>query len=116
MVRNRRLVELSDLPSRHWVEKNCNPWAKEYFKKQLVGSKIEEGDKSVSVTDLSSFSGDVDLNQRKGKIITIYDIELKLKWTGETGDKKVTGTIHIPEFMHDTELDEIVVGPCHDGI
>lgn len=26
--------------------------------------------------------GDVDLNQRKGKIITIYDVTLKLGWQG----------------------------------
>lgn len=28
-------------------------------------------------------TGDVDLNQRKGKIITIYDVVLKLDWQGK---------------------------------
>ncbi len=93
----------------HWVEKNCNPWAKDYFTTKFVGTKAEEGEKSVSITELSSFSGDVDLNQRKGKIITIYDVEMKLKWSGNAAEKKVTGSIHIPEYMHDTEKDEIVV-------
>ena len=57
-------------------------------------------------------AGDVDLNQRKGKIITIFDLEMKLKWEGtmmlwgfayslgtNPEGKKAKGTIHIPEFM-----------------
>ncbi|KAI9244262.1 activator of Hsp90 ATPase [Helicostylum pulchrum] len=54
-------------------------------------------------------TGDVDLNQRKGKIITIYDVVLKLEWAGTLADgTEITGTIHVPEIAHDTDSDDYV--------
>ena len=71
--------------------------------------------------------GDCDVSQRKGKVITIFDVRLQLEYTGKVpvkpGDKKdgeeeaaqegdtkdVSGTITIPEVAHDTEEDEYVV-------
>ena len=83
----------------------------------------EEGPNSVSVKNLSSCEGDVDVSQRKGKIITLFDVKLvldiegcdpstdhKVNYSGATKeDEKVTGTITIPEVAHDTEEDEYVV-------
>jgi Activator of Hsp90 ATPase, N-terminal len=54
--------------------------------------------------------GDVDVSQRKGKVITLFDVKLQLEYSGETAEKEeVTGTITIPEVAHDTEEDEYVV-------
>jgi activator of HSP90 ATPase len=60
------------------------------------------------VDSVTSVTGDVDLNQRKGKVMHIYDIAINLKWSGQLNGKEVKGTIVIPEIMHDTELHEIV--------
>ena len=44
----------------------------------------EEGPNSVSVKNLSSCEGDVDVSQRKGKIITLFDVKLVLDIEGST--------------------------------
>ncbi|KAJ3396849.1 hypothetical protein HDU92_001683 [Lobulomyces angularis] len=94
----------------HWVDKNCLPWAKDYFRDSLVGISYESSLNGVKVEieKLSDFTGDCDLNQRKGKIITIFDFSMELGWKGTKGDTTATGRIKVPEYMHDTELDEIV--------
>ncbi|RKO89409.1 activator of Hsp90 ATPase [Blyttiomyces helicus] len=93
----------------HWVEKNCTPWAKEYLQNLLKNEAVEVAGTKVSVTDVSEVSGDVDLNQRKGKVITIYDVAVTMTWKGEDAEgRDAEGKILIPELMHDTELEEIV--------
>ncbi|KAK5692231.1 Co-chaperone, partial [Elasticomyces elasticus] len=53
--------------------------------------------------------GDVDVNQRKGKVITLFDVKVQLEYEGKTKDGElVTGTISIPEVAHDTEENEFV--------
>ncbi|KAJ3115499.1 hypothetical protein HDU96_000533 [Phlyctochytrium bullatum] len=122
----------------HWVEKNCFPWANEYIKERLVGLHAEDAAIKASITSLTSIQGDVDINQRKGKLITVYDIAFKLAWKGidelsrcvfdcslgEDGSgNDASGQIEVPEFMHDTEPEEIVFevtceggGPAKDKI
>ncbi|KAJ3288450.1 hypothetical protein HK104_008168 [Borealophlyctis nickersoniae] len=93
----------------HWVEKNCFPWAKKYVADQLVNQSAEDAGTKVSISELASMGGDVNINQRKGKIITVYDVEFSLKWTGEDANgNKASGKIVVPELMHDTEPEEIV--------
>jgi activator of HSP90 ATPase len=57
---------------------------------------------------MTELSGQVDLNQRKGKLITIFDFAVDLEWKGTFGDIVAEGKIMIPEYMHDSELDDIV--------
>ncbi|KAL3896313.1 MAG: hypothetical protein SGCHY_004152, partial [Lobulomycetales sp.] len=95
----------------HWVDKNCLPWTKTYFTERLTGLCYESADKSrVEVSKVCEVAGQVDLNQRKGKLITIYDFELELEWKGSSAasGESATGRIKIPEFMHDSELSDIV--------
>ncbi|KAI8364446.1 activator of Hsp90 ATPase [Blakeslea trispora] len=93
----------------HWVNKNCLKWAQNWFSEQLVGLEAERDGKKAAITKVVDCSGDVDLNQRKGKIITIYDVALKLNWEGTLADgTDVTGSINIPEIAHDTDSDDYV--------
>jgi activator of HSP90 ATPase len=92
----------------HWVEKNCLPWATDYLKTSLPGLQAESSSiGKVAVTAVSNVSGDVDLNQRKGRLLSIFDLELKLEWKGTHVDgTEAKGTLAIPEFMHDsTEIE-----------
>ena len=91
----------------HWVDKNCMPWTLNYFKK-LEEIHKSVNDTTVEVVEVTSVTGDCDLNQRKGQVIHIFDIELKLKWKAKVGESEGKGTILIPEFMHDTALNDIV--------
>ncbi|KAL1919857.1 uncharacterized protein VTP21DRAFT_1788 [Calcarisporiella thermophila] len=95
----------------HWTGKNCITWAKDYINRQLVGLEAATPDGHVIRTNRVDVDGDVDLNQRKGKLITIYDVAITISWAGEN----VNGKIKLPEFMHDTEMDELEVEvTCED--
>ncbi|OMJ08296.1 hypothetical protein AYI70_g11636 [Smittium culicis] len=99
----------------HWTEKNCAEWAKKYFARSLIDIKyIGKNKEIVKITSVESVTGDADLNQRKGKILTLYDLEIKLKWAGyldgdeEDKDKAIKGSLTIPEVAHDSEADDYV--------
>jgi activator of HSP90 ATPase len=110
----------------HWVNKDVRPWAQDWLSSELVGLKASKEDgTSAEVSKVLSVDGDCDVSQRKGKVITIFDVRLQLEYTGKVpvkgekvegeeatqeGDTKdVSGTITIPEVAHDTEEDEYVV-------
>ena len=95
----------------HWVNKDVREWSREYLDRTVVGTEASEGDNSAKISKISSMEGDIDVSQRKGKVITLFDVKLVLDYEGTTGedDEEVTGTITIPEVAHDTEEDEYVV-------
>lgn len=93
----------------HWVDKNCIDWTRNYFKEHLVGVTADEGNLSVSVNKVTSVEGDVEVCQRKGKVISLFDLKVVLAVEGYDKDddsKKVTGSITVPEVAYDTERDE----------
>lgn len=66
----------------HWVNKDVSGWAKEYLTKEVTSISAEEDGVSAQVDSLVSMDGDVDVSQRKGKVITIFDVKLKLEYKG----------------------------------
>jgi len=42
----------------------------------------EDGGVTAKVDKIISMDGDVDVNQRKGKVITIFDVKLVLEYSG----------------------------------
>ena len=66
----------------HWVNKDVGPWAKDYLDSQVKDVSAEEDGVSAKVTKLTSMDGDVDVSQRKGKVITIFDVSLRLEYEG----------------------------------
>lgn len=94
----------------HWVNKNCLEWGRNYLDKNLTTISAEDGDVSAKISKITSLEGDMDVSQRKGKVITLFDVVLKLEFEGKAGEVDgVTGTITVPEVAHDTEEDEYVV-------
>ncbi|KAM0806292.1 activator of Hsp90 ATPase [Usnea florida] len=93
----------------HWVNKDVREWARQYLENALVGTSAEQGDVSATVSKVVSIDGDVDVSQRKGKVITLFDVKLQLEYEGSAKDEEdVSGTITVPEVAHDTEEDEYV--------
>lgn len=87
----------------HWTNKDCFPWTKSYLSEKLIVS-VEKNGMMVSIVKLTSCSGDVDVAMRKGKIITIFDLEISLEFNGKIpGEIDVSGSITIPEVSHDNE-------------
>lgn len=93
----------------HWVNKDVAPWARSWFDENLTKVEVEDGEVKARISKVQSMDGDVDVSQRKGKVITIFDVKLVLEYSGSTpGEDDVSGTITVPEVAHDTEEDEYV--------
>ncbi|KAL8734681.1 MAG: hypothetical protein Q9166_001337 [cf. Caloplaca sp. 2 TL-2023] len=93
----------------HWVNKDTSEWARTYLDQNITGISASEKDVSAEITKVVSMDGDVDVSQRKGKVITLFDVKVQLEYEGTTKDEEdVSGTITIPEIAHDTEEDEYV--------
>ncbi|KAF9371098.1 hypothetical protein CPB97_002235 [Podila verticillata] len=101
--------DMKNVNNWHWVDKNCINWAKNYFETELSNVGTEANGTSVKTLAVTSVTGDVDVNQRKGKIITIFDVAITLTFEGTTADgTAVSGKIEIPEVAHDTDTDDYV--------
>lgn len=96
----------------HWVDKNTLPWSKDFFHDNLMDLTVVTADSKhkITLTSISNISGDSNVSQRKGKPICYYDLQLNfsIKITEFEGGKELcTGTLVIPEFMHDEEDFEV---------
>ncbi|KAJ2806910.1 Co-chaperone [Coemansia helicoidea] len=87
----------------HWKERNCLEWAKTYLNEQLVGVEAAADGITAKVVTVDAVTGDADLNIRKGRLLAIYDLEVKLAWKASRGDDEIAGQITIPEVAHDTD-------------
>ncbi|KAL1965055.1 hypothetical protein VTN77DRAFT_6115 [Rasamsonia byssochlamydoides] len=93
----------------HWVNKDVSAWTREYLQEKLSTISAEEDSVSAKIESVLSMDGDVDVSQRKGKVITLFDVKLQLEYEGKTKDgESVSGTITIPEVAHDTDPEEYV--------
>ncbi|KAF2866903.1 activator of Hsp90 ATPase [Massariosphaeria phaeospora] len=93
----------------HWVNKDVSGWAREYLDNELPAITAEQDGVTAKIDKVVSMDGDVDVSQRKGKVITLFDVQLKLEYSGKNKDgEETSGTITIPEVAHDTEEDEYV--------
>ncbi|KAF9887990.1 hypothetical protein FE257_009379 [Aspergillus nanangensis] len=93
----------------HWVNKDASGWAKDYLKENLCVLSVEDNGVTAKISSLLTMDGDVDVSQRKNKVITLFDVKLQLEYEGKNKDQgSVTGTITIPEVAYDTEEDEYV--------
>lgn len=93
----------------HWVDKNCISWSRDYFKEKLVGVSAQDENSNppvnVCVKEVKSIEGDVEVCQRKGKVISLFDVAVTLTFAGSAGEKEATGEISIPEVSYDSEED-----------
>lgn len=96
-------------PYRHWVEKNCVPWATNYFSENLPKIEILNDDYKITIKDLRSLTGDCDVTQRKGKVKCLFELKIEFNITiTKNGDneKEEEITIVLPEFEHDYDEDD----------
>ncbi|KAI0707943.1 activator of Hsp90 ATPase [Earliella scabrosa] len=91
----------------HWKNKTVTPWAKQWFDRELTSIRIGgEGSEEVAIERVVEIDGDVELGQRKSKLITIYDCKVVLNWKGTASDgTAVSGNLTIPEVSHENTLD-----------
>ncbi|CDK25234.1 unnamed protein product [Kuraishia capsulata CBS 1993] len=92
--------------SRHWVDKNCIGWAQNYFEENVVNVSGNTDGTTVTISKVNSLDGDVEVCQRKGKVISLFDLKANLGFVSSGKQQGVTGTIEVPEIAYDTESDE----------
>jgi activator of HSP90 ATPase len=63
----------------------------------------DEAGNSISVTKVSKMDGEVNWYNRKGKLFTLYDLQLGLDFSGKRGEDALTGTVKIADFEQDSE-------------
>lgn len=66
----------------HWVNKDAREWAQKYFNDKLTVLSASQGDVSAKIDKVLSVEGDVDVSQRKGKVITLFDVKVRLEFSG----------------------------------
>ena len=76
------LIMLHNPNNWHWVNKDASSWTKQYLEDNMKGIKAEESGVTAQLDKLISMDGDVDVNQRKGKVITIFDVKLVIEYSG----------------------------------
>ncbi|KAJ7106064.1 activator of Hsp90 ATPase [Mycena crocata] len=93
----------------HWKNKNVTRWGQEWFERELVTISIAGKDTEVvAISSVTEVDGDVELGQRKSKLITIYDCKVVCAWSGTASDgTEVKGTVTIPEVSHEITLDRL---------
>ncbi|KAF8136555.1 activator of Hsp90 ATPase [Boletus edulis] len=93
----------------HWKNKNVTQWAKAWFQEELTKISIQgDGGENIKVTSTSWEDGDVELGQRKSKLITIYDCKITVEWAGTASDgTEITSKVTIPEVSHEITLDRL---------
>ncbi len=66
----------------HWVNKDVSEWTRTYLEKDLTTISANEASVTAKVAKVISMDGDVDVSQRKGKVITLFDVKLQLEYEG----------------------------------
>ncbi|KAK9896653.1 activator of Hsp90 ATPase [Cystobasidium minutum MCA 4210] len=93
----------SGLKNWHWRSKNTQPWAVQWFKKNLGGLSTPK----TRVVDVRDIDGDCDLGMRKSKLVTIYDLKITSIWEGTLSDGTVVrGLLTAIEVSHDMDESE----------
>ncbi|KAJ3776765.1 activator of Hsp90 ATPase [Lentinula raphanica] len=93
----------------HWKNKNVTQWGRNWLTQELTALTVkgDSEEEELTITKITEFDGDVELGQRKSKLITIYDCKVNLEWSGKAKDgSEVTGRLDIPEVSHEITLDK----------
>lgn len=96
----------------HWTEKEASPWSRETFDTLFKGLIIEQASiGKVTIDSLGTIQGEACINNRKAKLIYIYDWDIELNWSGcvNGNDQIVKGLIRIPNLSDENEVHEIDV-------
>jgi len=94
----------------HWKEKDATAWSKDKLKSLL--SELKFGDETGNAMEVEEviFGDECEavINNRKQKLIFLYEFNITLKVTGYTFENdKVTGKVEIPNLEQQEGIDEV---------
>ncbi|CAD5224853.1 unnamed protein product [Bursaphelenchus okinawaensis] len=93
----------------HWVEKNATPWSKDRLTDLLIGREIEKGSVKVLLKEFKKIEGDATANNRKAKLIFLFDWVLEVKFVAHVAGSELeyNGVLEIPNLSDENEADEV---------
>uniref|UniRef100_A0AC34PY70 Activator of Hsp90 ATPase AHSA1-like N-terminal domain-containing protein n=1 Tax=Panagrolaimus sp. JU765 TaxID=591449 RepID=A0AC34PY70_9BILA len=95
----------------HWVEKNATLWSKDRLKDLFVGRSVDKGSMKIELTEFKKLEGEATANNRKAKLIFLYEWEFELKFKANVAgsDTVYDGVIEIPNLSDENDACEIDV-------
>lgn len=97
----------------HWKEKNATQWSKDKLNELLVGLKVENEQFTCEVKELKRCEGEASANNRKAKLVFLYEWHIEGKWEGSirTGENrtKFEGSFEVPNLSDENEVHELTI-------
>lgn len=95
----------------HWVEKNATPWSRERLTELLTKKSFGEGPLKVDLLDFKKLEGDATANNRKSKLIFLYEWNVEISFLGTVADSEIEykGIVEIPNFSDENDAHEIEI-------
>ncbi|VDM56644.1 unnamed protein product [Angiostrongylus costaricensis] len=93
----------------HWAEKNATPWSKARLTSLL--ETLTEGPISVKMETIKNLEGEATANNRKAKLIFLYEWEIKVAFLARVSgsDIEYKGILEIPNLSDENDASEIDV-------
>jgi hypothetical protein len=88
----------------HWEEKDKTPWAKYRLNELLGNINVTLGKKGTVTVTSVDVDGFLCVNVRKGKLIPLFELTLKIHWTGTMIGGKKNGNTVVEGIMCTREL------------
>jgi len=97
----------------HWTEKDCTAWSKSRLTELLLNCPLsEEASVFVQTTGLQSLKGEAFINNRKNKLYTSFELNVKIGYSGKVrdGDGVIIGddegVIEVPNLSDEQEPED----------
>ncbi len=65
------------------TERDVSSWSSERLRQLLLGVRVEGPEGVCELTDVSKLDGEASINNRKGKLIFLYEWHLRASWLGQ---------------------------------
>jgi activator of HSP90 ATPase len=87
----------------HWIEKDCTQWAHDRLKSLFLEAEAPSVSGSAQVIEVRSVEGEVSVNQRKGRVKQLFDLELTLLYKHASADTEPERTAKVTDFTADSK-------------
>ncbi|XP_073349336.1 activator of 90 kDa heat shock protein ATPase homolog 1-like [Pagrus major] len=92
----------------HWTERDVSSWSSECLRQLLLGVRVEGAEGVCQLTDISKLDGEASINNRKGKLIFLYEWQLRANWLGTSGaGVKFRGTVDVFNLSDENDMDDL---------
>ena len=98
--------------SYHWEEKSVATWANDTLRALLSAFTHTMSDVTMTITEITTLTGEASVSIRKGKKIISFDYNIVLKWKAVLADasgnqvSQVDGKYEMPEVSNEDSWDE----------